>query len=61
MQIKDILNSEKNSQKNGMNNKKRLTTKAIRNAGFVVNLKIMQVIKFNYKLKVKCFKNPHYA
>ena len=34
MQIKDILNSEKNSQKNGMNNKKRLTTKAIRNAGF---------------------------
>ena len=36
-------------------------TKAIRNAGKVLNMNIIALIKINSKLKVKCFKIPHYA
>jgi len=37
------------------------TTKAIRNAGKVLNNNIVAINKFNIKLKMWSFKNPHYA
>ena len=37
------------------------TTKAIRNAGNMLNMNIVAINKISGKLKVWCFKNPHYA
>jgi len=36
-------------------------TKAIRNAGKVLNMKIVAINKISCKLKVWNFENPHYA
>jgi hypothetical protein len=36
-------------------------TKTIYNAGFIVNRKDMQGMKFNSKMKVNYFGKPHYA
>jgi len=36
-------------------------TKAIRNAGKVLNMNIITVNKISNKLKINCFKIPHYA
>ena len=41
-------------------NKARLTTKAIRNVGKVLNMYIIAINKISSKLKVWCFKTPHY-
>ena len=45
----------------GWKENNKTLTKAIRNGGLIVNGKIMQVIKFSSKMKVKDFGNPHYA
>ena len=37
------------------------TTKAIRNAGKVLNMSIITTNKISSKLKIKRFKEPHYA
>jgi len=37
------------------------TTKAIRNAGKILNMKLIAINKISSKLKVWCFKIPHYA
>ncbi len=37
------------------------TTKAIRNAGKVLNMKIVAINKISGKLKINRFKIPHYA
>ncbi len=42
-----------------MNN--QLPTKAIRNAGKVLNMNIVAINKISGKLKINRFKNPHYA
>ena len=36
-------------------------TKAIRNAGKVLNMKLIVINNMSYKFKVWCFKTPHYA
>ena len=36
-------------------------TKAIRNAGKLLNMNIVDTNKINGKLKINRFKNPHYA
>lgn len=41
-------------------NNERLT-KAIRNAGKVLNMNIIAINKISNKLEVWCFENPHYA
>jgi len=38
-----------------------MPTKAIRNAGFVINMKRLAINKISNKLKVRCNKIPHYA
>lgn len=40
---------------------KRPTTKAIRNAGKVLNINIVAINKISCKIKVWYFKTPHYA
>ena len=37
------------------------TTKAIRNAGIVLNMNIVAINKISNELKVWSFKKPHYA
>ena len=37
------------------------TTKAIRNAGIVLNMNLIARNKNSTKLKINRFKNPHYA
>ena len=44
-----------------MTKKHESTTKAIRNAGKVLNMNIIALNKISDKLKVWCFKTPHYA
>jgi len=44
-----------------MVNKTLATTKAIRNAGKVLNMSVVARNKISSKLKVWCFENPHYA
>ena len=39
----------------------RLVTKAIRNAGKMLNMNIITINKISSKLKVRNFKIPHYA
>lgn len=43
------------------NEKHDAPTKAIRNAGKVLNMNIIVIIKISGKLKNNCFKIPHYA
>ena len=43
------------------NKKCQWVTKAIRNAGKVLNMNIVVINKMCDKLKVNRFKNPHYA
>jgi len=43
------------------NKKSDRTTKAIRNAGKVLDMNIVAINKISSKLKVWCFKTPHYA
>ena len=40
---------------------KRPTTKAIRNAGKLLNMSIIEVNKISDELKINRFKIPHYA
>jgi len=42
-----------------MNNER--PTKAIRNAGKTLNMKLIAINKISGKLKVQSFKKPHYA
>ena len=48
-------------EKNKEIKKSQCITKAIRNAGKVLNMDIIAINKMSRKLKVWCFKNPHYA
>jgi hypothetical protein len=41
--------------------KAQQVTKAIRNAGKVLNIRLIEIRKIGEKLKVYHFKNPHYA
>ncbi len=43
------------------NKKAKGITKAIRNAGNVLNMNIIAINKISSKVKVWCFKIPHYA
>jgi len=56
--LKDMLTKLKETE--GMKKAQQLT-KAIRNAGKVLNMNIVAVNKISSKLKVWYFKIPHYA
>ena len=53
-------NSEENWKKM-IQNKHQAVTKAIRNAGKVLNMSIIEINKVSGKLKNNRFKIPHYA